>query len=87
MHSGSPSQSSIPSSSPLRQRTAAHNDQSIDNGFIIGPKDKEILKIYLKEFQDGNRETRSDVIGKALGEIYRKRPGNPTFDKKEATEV
>jgi hypothetical protein len=87
MLSRSPSQSSTPSSPSLHRHTAPHNDQSIDNGFIIGPKDKEVLKTYLKEFQDGNRETRADVVGKALGEIYRRRPGNPTFDKKEATEV
>jgi len=64
-----------------------HNEQSFDAGFMIGPNDKEVLKTYLMEFRDGNRAARADVVGKALGEIYHWRPGNPTFDKKDATQV
>ena len=75
------------SQSSQTQLSSVNNSQSINLGFVLGPDDIEVLKTYLKEFQDGDRTTQADVIGKALGEVYRRRPGNPQFDKKEATEV
>jgi len=75
------------SQSSHTQLSSVNNSQSINLGFVLGPNDIEVLKTYLKEFQDGDQTTRADVIGKALGEIYHHRPGNPQFDKKEATDV
>ena len=87
MHSSSPSQSFSPTERSPPQLTSVHYDQSLDSGFVIEPNDVVVLRTYLKEFQNADRMARADVIGKALGEIYRCRPGNPQFDKKEATEV
>jgi len=59
----------------------------MNTGFVIGPNDKGVLKKYLNEFQDGDWDVRVEVVGKALGEIYRLRPDDTPFGKKEATEV
>jgi len=87
MHSSSSTQSSSSSQSSPPQLSSVHDDQSPNTGFVIDSNDTAVLKTYLKEFQDGDQTTQADVIGKALGEIYCCRPGNPQFDKKEATDV
>src|ERR1700744_1504117 len=52
--------------------------------FRIMPTDTEILNGYLDEFQRAETHARSTILEKAMGDIYRQRPGDRQFDKKEA---
>ena len=56
-------------------------------GFIITPDDIGILQEYLEEFQEADTSLRTRIIEKAMAELYRLRPSNVSFDKKEASKV
>jgi hypothetical protein len=56
-------------------------------GFTITPQDANILKGYMSDFELADTPTRSNILEKAMGELYRLRPANPVFDKKEAKQA
>jgi hypothetical protein len=53
----------------------------------ITPKDTEVLNGYLDESQHADTQMRTRILEKAMGDIYRQRPGNSRFDKKDAKQV
>jgi hypothetical protein len=55
--------------------------------FTITPKDAEILKGYMDEFQRGDKQMRGTILEKAMGDLYRHCPSNSQFDKKDAKEA
>jgi hypothetical protein len=56
-------------------------------GFIFTPEDTNILNKYLDEFEQADTPMRNNILEKVMGEIYRLRPGNTGFDKKEAKQA
>lgn len=70
---------------------SAHSDAHIEDivniGFTITPQDTNILQHYLEEFQGGDTSARTALIDKIMGELYRLRPVNTPFDKKDARKV
>jgi hypothetical protein len=56
-------------------------------GFKITPQDANILEGYMDDFEQADTQTRSNILEKAMGEMYRLRPENSIFDKKEAKQV
>jgi hypothetical protein len=57
------------------------------NGFKLTPEDANILNEYIDEFEQADTQMRNNILEKAMGELYRLRPGNSAFDKKEAKQV
>jgi hypothetical protein len=55
--------------------------------FKITPQDANILEGYMDDFEQADTQTRSNILEKAMGEMYRLRPENSVFDKKEAKQV
>lgn len=55
--------------------------------FQITPNDAEVLKGYIDEFQYADTQMRNTILEKAMGDVYRHRPGNSPFDKKDAKQV
>lgn len=53
-------------------------------GFTISPKDIEILKAYIDEYRHADTKFRKTILEKVMGYLYRHRPGNSLFDKKDA---
>jgi hypothetical protein len=64
-----------------------HDEQAMNTSFAITPKDAEILQRHLEEFQEADTSLRSKIIEKAMADLYRLRPANTPFDKKEASKV
>ncbi|KAH9015530.1 hypothetical protein EDB84DRAFT_1443412 [Lactarius hengduanensis] len=60
-------------------------EQSVDPGFSITPRDADILREYLEEFQCADTPLRTRIIEKAMAQLYRLRPSGTPFDKKVAT--
>ncbi|KAH9020694.1 hypothetical protein EDB85DRAFT_1896072 [Lactarius pseudohatsudake] len=63
----------------------AKEKQSVDPGFSITPRDADILREYLEEFQCADTPLRTRIIEKAMAQLYRLRPSGTPFDKKVAT--
>lgn len=57
------------------------------SGFTLNAKDADILKRYLDEWKDANTQARRTIYEKSMGDIYKLRPGNSAFNKKDAKEV
>lgn len=79
--------SDSPSQSGASEISPTHNEQTIDTGFTITPKDVDVLQQYLDEFQEADTTLRTRIIEKAMGELYQLRPVSMHFDKKEASKV
>ncbi|KAH9009281.1 hypothetical protein EDB84DRAFT_1571316 [Lactarius hengduanensis] len=60
-------------------------EQSVDPGFSITPRDADILREYLEEFQCADTPLRTRIIEKAMAQLYRLHPSGTPFDKKVAT--
>ena len=56
-------------------------------GFKVTSKDADILNEYMDEFENADTQTRDNILEKAMGELYKLRPGNTAFNKKEAKQV
>jgi hypothetical protein len=56
-------------------------------GFKITPQDTNILDGYIDEFEKADTQTRNNILEKVMGELYRLRPDNSVFDKKEAKQA
>jgi hypothetical protein len=56
-------------------------------GFTITAQDKCILQHHLEEFQKGDTPARTQLIERAMGELYRLRPVHTPFDKLDAKKV
>lgn len=57
------------------------------NAFQVTPEDAEILTGYLDEFDESNTAAKRKILEKAMGDLYRLRPNDFIFDKREAKEV
>jgi hypothetical protein len=57
------------------------------DGFKLTPEDGNILNKFMDEFEWADTQMRNNILEKAMGELYRLRPGNSVFDKKEAKQV
>jgi hypothetical protein len=55
-----------------------------DAGVDLTPQDKQILAYYLEEFQAADTVDRTILIDRIMGELYRLRPVDSPFDKKDA---
>jgi len=55
-----------------------------DAGIDLTPQDKQILAYYLEEFQAADTVDRTILIDRIMGELYRLRPVDSPFDKKDA---
>ena len=55
--------------------------------FKITKEDKSVLMRYTDEFEQADTQMRKNVLEKAMGELYRLRPGTTVFNKKEAKEA
>ena len=55
--------------------------------FFITPRDADILKPYLEEFQSADTQARKKILGRVMGELYALRPSDSVFDKKDAMRV
>ena len=55
--------------------------------FKVTPEDAEILTEYLDEFDESNTAAKRKILEKAMGDLYRLRPNDFIFDKREAKEV
>jgi hypothetical protein len=62
-------------------------DVGVDAVFQITSHDTNILQHYLDEFQRGDTSARTLLIDRIMGELYRLRPVNSPFDKKDAKKV
>ena len=62
-------------------------DVGVDAVFQITSHDTNILQHYLDEFQRGDTSARTLLINRIMGELYRLRPVNSPFDKKDAKKV
>jgi hypothetical protein len=58
-----------------------------DVAFTITAQDAQILQHYLEDFQPRNTSVRTELIDRIMGELYRLRPVNTPFDKKDAKQV
>ncbi|KAN0140679.1 hypothetical protein V8E53_001506 [Lactarius tabidus] len=58
--------------------------ETVDGGFTVTPQDTNILQHHLDEFQNGDPSLRTQLIDRVMGELYRLRPVNTPFDKKDA---
>jgi hypothetical protein len=56
-------------------------------GFIITSQDTQILQHYLEGFQEADTSARTQLLDRIMGELYRLRPINSPFDKKDAKKV
>jgi hypothetical protein len=65
----------------------AHLGEAANLGFTITPQDMQILQHYLEEFQEDDSSARAQLIDRIMGELYRLRPVNSPFDKKDAKKV
>ena len=70
------------------------NEQLSDPGiqqpadrFFITPRDADILKPYLEEFQSADTQAQKKILGRVMGELYALRPSDSVFDKKDAMRV
>lgn len=57
------------------------------NGFKITLEDANIFRGYMNEFEAADTQMRRRILEKVIGEVYRLRPSNSTFDKKKAKKV
>jgi hypothetical protein len=57
------------------------------NGLKLTTEDVTILKGYIREFEEADTQMRNRILEKAMGGLYKLRPGNSLFDKKEAKQV
>ena len=57
------------------------------NTFQVTLEDAEILTGYLDEFDNSNTAAKRKILEKAMGDLYRLRPNDFIFDKREAKEV
>lgn len=57
------------------------------SGFTLNAKDADVLKRYLDEWKSANMQARRTIYEKSMGEIYKLRPGNSAFSKRDAKEV
>ena len=55
--------------------------------FKITAQDTNILDMYIDEFEQADTQMRSKILEKVMGALYRLRPGNSMFDKKEAKQA
>ncbi|KAH9009125.1 hypothetical protein EDB84DRAFT_1571484 [Lactarius hengduanensis] len=53
-------------------------------GFKLSPQDVTILRGYMDEFEQADTQMRNKILEKAMGEVYKRQPGNSQFNKKEA---
>ncbi|KAH9017641.1 hypothetical protein EDB85DRAFT_2155028 [Lactarius pseudohatsudake] len=53
-------------------------------GFKLSPQDVTILRGYMDEFEEADTQMRNKILEKAMGEVYKRQPGNSQFNKKEA---
>ncbi|KAH9007560.1 hypothetical protein EDB84DRAFT_1447435 [Lactarius hengduanensis] len=63
------------------------SDAPIDHpleGFKLTPQDVHVLKGYLEDFEPADTQTRNRILEKAMGDVYRLRPANSAFNKKDA---
>jgi hypothetical protein len=65
----------------------AHLGETVDVVFTITSLDTQILQHYLEEFQAGDTSVHTQLIDRIMGELYRLRPVNSPFDKKDARKV
>ena len=70
----------IPSAPTRRPLTNA-------NAFIVTPEDADVLNGYLEEFRNSNTQEKRRLMEKAMGDLYRLRHDDFTFDKRDAKEV
>ena len=56
-------------------------------GFKLSPQDVTILRGYMDEFEEADTQMRNKILEKAMGEVYKRQPGNSQFNKKEAKQV
>ncbi len=54
---------------------------------ILTPQDINILREYVEEFEQADTQLRKKILERAMGDIYRIRPGNSAFNKEEARTV
>ena len=54
---------------------------------ILTPQVINILKEYVEEFEQADTQLRKKILERAMGDIYRLRPGNSAFNKEEARMV
>ncbi|KAH9036288.1 hypothetical protein EDB84DRAFT_1437709 [Lactarius hengduanensis] len=52
-------------------------------GFKLSPQDVTILRGYMDEFEQADTQMRNKILEKAMGEVYKRQPGNSQFNKKE----
>jgi hypothetical protein len=78
-HSDSVSGASDISEAPL--------GDAADLGFTITSQDMQILQHYLEGFQEADTSARTQLVDRIMGELYRLRPVNSPFDKKDAKKV
>jgi hypothetical protein len=57
------------------------------DGFTITPQDTDILRGYVEEFENADSQMRNKILETSMGELYKLRPANSTFDKKQAKKV
>ena len=62
-------------------------DVGVDAVFQITSHDTNILQHYLDEFQGGDTSAWTLLIDRIMGDLYRLRPVNSPFDKKDAKKV
>ncbi|KAH9032407.1 hypothetical protein EDB83DRAFT_2319161 [Lactarius deliciosus] len=53
-------------------------------GVKLTPQDVHIMKGYLEDFEKADTQTRNRILEKAMGDVYRLRPANSAFNKKDA---
>jgi hypothetical protein len=82
----SSSHDSNPSSDELQIPTGPSMNPPT-NGFGITTQDATILKGYIDEFEKADTQVRNKILEKTMGERYRLRPGDSSFNKKEAKQV
>jgi hypothetical protein len=68
-------------------RSDADLGDAVNIGFTITPQDAQILEYYIEEFNGGDISSRTALYDKIMGELYRLRPVNTPFDKKDARVV
>lgn len=78
------------SSDTSRGEPELHSGRAMDTQtsvFKVTPEDANILNEYIVDFQEADTETRNRILEKAMGELYKLRPGNSPFDKKDIKQV
>ena len=65
----------------------APHDDPADVVFSITPQDANVLQHYLDQFREGDTPARTLLIDRVMGELYRSRPENSSFDMQDVKQV